>query len=166
MHAVTKMADLTKFCQTEWSFMDLTILDFDECWPFLLLHAFLDISDKVLKMANLTKFCETEWMFTDLTILANFSQTRKSEIRLSKVTIFDEFGQISHTESAWRMTILTNFGQIRHTEISLADDDLTKFSPISLLHAFQDISLSYRLARLVEVIFNYVKSLIHNCSWF
>ena len=123
MHAVTKMADLTKFCQTEWSFMDLTILDFDECWPFLLLHAFLDISDKVMKMANLTKFCETEWMFTDLTILANFSQTRKSEIRLSKVTIFDEFGQISHTESAWRMTILTNFGQIRHTEISLADDD-------------------------------------------
>lgn len=62
-------------------------------------------------------------MFTDLTILANFSQTRKSEIRLSKVTIFDEFGQISHTESAWRMTILTNFGQIRHTEISLAGDD-------------------------------------------
>lgn len=62
-------------------------------------------------------------MFTDLTILANFSQTRKSEIRLSKVTIFDEFGQISHTESAWWMTILTNFGQIRHTEISLADDD-------------------------------------------
>ena len=123
MHAVTKMADLTKFCQTEWSFMDLTILDFDECWPFLLLHAFLDISDQVMKMANLTKFCETEWMFTDLTILANFSQTRKSEIRLSKVTIFDEFGQISHTESAWRMTILTNFGQIRHTEISLADDD-------------------------------------------
>ena len=123
MHAVTKMADLTKFCQTEWSFMDLTILDFDECWPFLLLHAFLDISDKVMKMANLTKFCETEWMFTDLTILANFNQTRKSEIRLSKVTIFDEFGQISHTESAWRMTILTNFGQIRHTEISLADDD-------------------------------------------
>ena len=123
MHAVTKMADLTKFCQTEWSFMDLTILDFDECWPFLLLHAFLDISDKVMKMANLTKFCETEWMFTDLTILANFSQTRKSEIRLSKVTIFDEFGQISHTESAWRITILTNFGQIRHTEISLADDD-------------------------------------------
>ena len=43
---------------------------------------------------------------------------------------------------------------------------LTKFSPISLLHAFQDISLSYRLARLVEVIFNYVKTLIHNCSWF
>ena len=123
MHTVTKMADLTKFCQTEWSFMDLTILDFDECWPFLLLHAFLDISDKVMKMANLTKFCETEWMFTDLTILANFSQTRKSEIRLSKVTIFDEFGQISHTESAWRMTILTNFGQIRHTEISLANDD-------------------------------------------
>ena len=123
MYAVTKMADLTKFCQTEWSFMDLTILDFDECWPFLLLHAFQDISDKVMKMANLTKFCETEWMFTDLTILANFSQTRKSEIRLSKVTIFDEFGQISHTESAWRMTILTNFGQIRHTEISLADDD-------------------------------------------
>ena len=127
MHAVTKMADLTKFCQTEWSFMDLTILDFDECWPFLLLHAFLDISDKVLKMANLTKFCETEWMFTDLTILANFSQTRKSEIRLSKVTIFDEFGQISHTESAWWMTILTNFGQIRHTEISLADDDFDEF---------------------------------------
>ena len=40
--------------------MDLTILDFDECWPFLLLHAFLDISDKVMKMANLTKFYETE----------------------------------------------------------------------------------------------------------
>ena len=66
-------------------------------------------------------------MFTDLTILANFSQTRKSEIRLSKVTIFDEFGQISHTESAWRMTILTNFGQIRQTEISLADDDFDEF---------------------------------------
>ena len=48
-------------------------------------------------------------MFTDLTILANFSQTRKSEIRLSKVTIFDEFGQISHTE------------------ISLADDDFDEF---------------------------------------
>ena len=40
--------------------MDLTILDFDECWPFLLLHTLLDISDKVMKMANLTKFCETE----------------------------------------------------------------------------------------------------------
>lgn len=26
MHAVTKMADLTKFCQTEWMFMELTIL--------------------------------------------------------------------------------------------------------------------------------------------
>lgn len=96
-------------------------------WFDLLLHAFLDISDKVMKMANLTKFCETEWMFTDLTILANFSQTRKSEIRLSKVTIFDEFGQISHTESAWRMMILTNFDQIRHTEISLADDDFGEF---------------------------------------
>ena len=58
MHAVTKMADLTKFRQIERMFMDSAILanfsqilrnqvigfdDFGECSPFSLLHAFLDI---------------------------------------------------------------------------------------------------------------------------
>ena len=56
MQAVTEMADSTKLCQTEWLFMDLTILtncsqirqsDFDEFSPFLLLHAFLDFFRKL-----------------------------------------------------------------------------------------------------------------------
>ena len=64
MHAVTEMADLTKFCQTEWLFMDLTILTncsqirqseitsadltiLTNFSPFLLLHAFLDFFRKL-----------------------------------------------------------------------------------------------------------------------
>ena len=77
IHTGTKMVDLTKFCQTEWMLIDLTILanflgkfvktksarrnwqilvklikgkstqsiwQFEEFLPFLLLHAFLDIT--------------------------------------------------------------------------------------------------------------------------
>ena len=64
MHAVTKMADLTKFRQIERMFMNLAILAnfsqffkaksayriwrFGECSPFSLLHAFLDIPVSII----------------------------------------------------------------------------------------------------------------------
>ena len=48
MHAVTEMADLTKFCQTEWLFMDLTIL------------------------TNCSQIRQSEISLADLMILTNF----------------------------------------------------------------------------------------------
>lgn len=79
MPAITKMAHSTKFYQSEWTFMDLTILtnysqfrqsgnqlggfdDFDEYSPFSLLHAFLDISHlwSLFKMFVLDKKEPTE----------------------------------------------------------------------------------------------------------
>ena len=49
MHAVTEMADLTKLCQTEWLFMDLTIL------------------------TNCSQIRQSEITSAELTILTNFA---------------------------------------------------------------------------------------------
>ena len=64
MHAVTKVADLTKFRQTKYMFMDLTIL------------------------AHYSQIRQSAISLAELTSLTSFSQIRRSEISLADLTIF------------------------------------------------------------------------------
>ena len=94
MYAVTKIADLTTFRQTDWMFMDLTILanigqirqskisladfvDFDAFSPFSLRQAFLDISKSLSAVMLSSLVCRLKNIF----LLDNEVKLEKKKIQ-------------------------------------------------------------------------------------
>ena len=70
--------------------MDLTILDFDECWPFLLLHAFWSIRHTEISLAD-DDFDEIFADFVTACISGHISILQASKIGRSYFQLCKDF---------------------------------------------------------------------------
>ena len=109
MHAVTKMADLTKFRQTERMFMELAILAnfsqilkaksgywiwrFGECSPFSLLHAFLDIPLSIIIAAFFSSVSPLYLYCQHLKTLTPISDQDKISPYINNIYQADKWGE-------------------------------------------------------------------------